>query len=193
MICFCPHITRKAQPVKATVTNITHRSSTSGPPLRLASTPSIKLAASIPAGCRLLLRDTASLPTKFNNSKMLSQALKGAAFSSSSSSISVGLASSQFSNSTLLDSSCSPSLQDFRLHVSVDDDSLDTPKHPKEQAHEDGEEEEPFWNDPSGDPTASPFGGAGNQNSSIDALCRSFVTSSLSNRCDSCLRTCIAD
>jgi hypothetical protein len=106
--------------------------------------------------------------------RMLSQALKGA--TSSSSSTLLGSSSHQ----SLLDCSaqCSPSIatEALSLHVSVDDDSLDTPKYTKAQ-EQDEEDQEPFWSHTdSAEP--SPFG----QAHGLDALCRSFVASGLSHR-----------
>lgn len=134
----------------------------------------------------LLLRSLSAgdsqAPPTHTRARMLSQALKGAVGSSSCTSI--ALASSQHSTSLLESSSALCSLEpDAQLHLSVEDESLDSPKHSKEhETLQEEEDEEPFWlpgcHDHDQDPQPSPYASA----SAIDALCRSFVASHISSR-----------
>lgn len=112
--------------------------------------------------------------------RMLSQALKGSASSSSSSNL---LATSSISHqsTSLLDCSFVSSPADaLSLHVSVDDDTSDTPQYTQAQEGQDEEEQEPFWTVTGVADSAEPSPFA--QTSGLDALCRSFVASSLSHR-----------
>lgn len=125
--------------------------------------------------------------------RMLSQALKGGAALSCTST--VGLASSQLS-SALLDTDCGSqtALCGLESGLHIVDDALDTPKYSSKepQHHQDddeedaGSEEEPFWavghSSSQADSQTSPFSSELGQHSSIDALCRSFVASSLTHR-----------
>lgn len=111
---------------------------------------------------------------------MLSQALKNGV--SSSSITSLTLASSSLSSPMLQDHCLECSLEEpHQLHVSVEDDA-DSPKFAKERASISGEdaEQEPFWSESHhGETSASDFSAS----DGIDALCRSFVASSLSHKC----------
>jgi hypothetical protein len=108
---------------------------------------------------------------------MLSQALKASSASSSSNLLA---SSGSISAASLLD--CHSPAGALTLHVSVDEDALDSPKHIREQDEQQLDEEEPFWVHTSTGSAEQPSPFA-QDSSGLDALCRSFVASGLSHRC----------